>query len=101
MKETAIFRMSVFDDGETHIKTRSNRVVKFTVLECPDEIFRYKVTVPALDLYVCGNTPTEILENLPEAVCKKYRNYVLGKKFVPRGVRRFIKVYEKRFEEVI
>lgn len=43
----------------------------------------------------------EVRENLPEAVCKKYRNYVLGKKFVPRGVRRFIKVYEKRFEEVV
>lgn len=99
MKET-IFRIASFSDDEMTIKTRSNRAVKFTVLEYPDEIFRYKVAVPALDLYVCGNTPMEILENLPEAVCKKYRNYVLGKKFVPRGVRRFIKAYEKRFEEV-
>ena len=99
MSNPTIFRISSFSDGETTIKTRSNRTVKFTVLECPDEIFRYKVAVPALDLYVCGNTPMEVRENLPEAVCKKYRNYVLGKKFVPRGVRRFIKVYEKRFEE--
>ena len=95
-----VIRYKNFDDGDLHIKTKSGYPLRFKVQENPGYLFNYSIELPKFDIYICGNTPGEVVSKIVDTVLSKYRKYAGKIDILPRAERKFCKIYEKRFVEV-